>query len=167
MFHATMNFGLSEEIDALREATHRFAQDRSAPLAAQIDKDDAFPRNLWNEMGEMGLLGVTAGEEFGGAEMGYLAHCIVVEEIARVASLSRLQSQPLPRATGVGRKTLTPLQTRSRDARRTCWSSMNPTSSLAVGLYGWSPSRWSTAAGTWPRWRLSPTSASARSTGTS
>ena len=86
MFHATMNFGLSEEIDALREATHRFAQDRIAPLAAQIDKDDAFPRNLWNEMGEMGLLGVTAGEEFGGAEMGYLAHCIVVEEIARASA---------------------------------------------------------------------------------
>lgn len=86
MFHATMSFGLSEEIDALREATHRFAQDRIAPLAAEIDKSDRLPIGLWREMGEMGLLGVTAGEEYGGADMGYLAHCIVVEEIARASA---------------------------------------------------------------------------------
>ena len=86
MFHATMSFGHSEEIKALREATHRFAQDRIAPLAAEIDATDEFPMPLWREMGEMGLLGVTVDEEYGGANMGYLAHCIVVEEIARASA---------------------------------------------------------------------------------
>ena len=86
MFNATMSFGLPEEIEALREMTHRFAQDRIAPLAAEIDRTDTFPMQLWAEMGEMGLLGVTANEEYGGANMGYLAHCIVVEEIARASA---------------------------------------------------------------------------------
>ena len=85
MFHASMNFGLSEDIEALREAIHRFAQDRIAPLADATDKDNAFPMQMWREMGEMGLLGITVEEEFGGSGMGYLAHCVAVEEITRAS----------------------------------------------------------------------------------
>ena len=81
-----MNFALGEEIEALREMTHRFAQERVKPLAAEIDKSNEFPMQLWKEMGELGLLGVTVEEEFGGAGMGYLAHSVAVEEIARASA---------------------------------------------------------------------------------
>jgi len=86
MFHETMNFALGDEIDALRAAVHRFAQDRIAPLADEIDRSNAFPDGLWREMGELGLLGITVEEEFGGAGMGYLAHCVAVEEISRASA---------------------------------------------------------------------------------
>ncbi len=86
MFNASMGFALGEEIEALREAVRRFAQERIAPLAAEIDRDNAFPHRLWREMGEMGLLGVTAPEAYGGAAMGYLAHCVCVEEISRASA---------------------------------------------------------------------------------
>ncbi len=86
MFAASMTFGLPEEIEALQEAVHRFAQERIAPLANEIDRTDSFPDGLWREMGEMGLLGVTVSEEFGGADLGYLAHAICVEEIARASA---------------------------------------------------------------------------------
>ena len=86
MFHAVMNFALGEEIEALREMTHRFAQDRIAPRAAEIDSSNEFPADLWKELGDMGLLGVTVPEEYGGAGMGYLAHTIAVEEIARASA---------------------------------------------------------------------------------
>jgi len=86
MFNATMSFGLPDEIEALRAAVHRFAQDRIAPEAGEIDQQNAFPAGLWREMGEMGLLGVTVEEEYGGAGLGYLAHCIVVEELARASA---------------------------------------------------------------------------------
>ncbi len=86
MFNATMKFGLPEELDALQDMTHRFAQDRIAPLAAEIDRTDEFPMQLWREMGEMGLLGVTVEEEYGGAGLGYLAHAIAVEEITRASA---------------------------------------------------------------------------------
>ncbi|MEO0329375.1 MAG: isovaleryl-CoA dehydrogenase [Pseudomonadota bacterium] len=86
MFYASMNFGLGEEIEALREMTHRFAQERIKPHAAEIDQSNNFPMHLWQEMGEMGLLGVTVEEEYGGAGMGYLAHSIAVEEIARASA---------------------------------------------------------------------------------
>lgn len=85
MFHASMKFGLSEEIEALREGIHRFAQERIAPLADQTDQENAFPMHLWQEMGEMGLLGITVEEEFGGSALGYLAHCVAVEEITRAS----------------------------------------------------------------------------------
>jgi len=81
-----MGFALGEDVEALRDAVHRFAQERIAPLAADIDRDNAFARDLWREMGAMGLLGVTAPEEFGGAGMGYLAHCVCVEEISRASA---------------------------------------------------------------------------------
>ncbi len=86
MFHHTMRFGLSEEIEALQEAAHRWAQEKLKPRAAEIDRSNAFPNELWPEMGAMGFLGVTVPEEFGGVDMGYLAHTIVVEEIARASA---------------------------------------------------------------------------------
>ncbi|MEM9061864.1 MAG: isovaleryl-CoA dehydrogenase [Pseudomonadota bacterium] len=86
MFHASMKFGLADEIEALREAVHRFAQERVAPLAAKTDADNDFPHELWREMGEMGLLGITVEEDYGGSGMGYLAHCIAVEELARASA---------------------------------------------------------------------------------
>jgi isovaleryl-CoA dehydrogenase len=86
MFTATMTFDLGEDVNALRDMVHRFAQDRIKPLAAQIDADNEFPSPLWREMGDLGLLGITVPEEFGGANMGYLAHVIAVEEIARASA---------------------------------------------------------------------------------
>ena len=86
MFLHSMTFDLGEDINALREAVHRFAQDRIKPLAAQVDADNCFPAHLWKELGDMGLLGVTVDEAHGGAGMGYLAHTIAIEEIARASA---------------------------------------------------------------------------------
>jgi isovaleryl-CoA dehydrogenase len=86
MFMKSLNFGLPEEITALREAVHRFSQERIAPLAEGIDRANEFPAHLWREMGEMGLLGITVPEDYGGAGMGYLAHVIAVEEISRASA---------------------------------------------------------------------------------
>ncbi|CUJ21433.1 isovaleryl-CoA dehydrogenase [Cognatishimia activa] len=86
MFMHTMNFDLGEEINALRDMTHRWAQERVRPMAQEIDQNNEFPAELWKEMGELGLLGVTVSEEFGGAGMGYLAHVIVTEELARASA---------------------------------------------------------------------------------
>ncbi|MEL6621147.1 MAG: isovaleryl-CoA dehydrogenase [Pseudomonadota bacterium] len=86
MFTHSMTFDLGEDVNALRDTVHRWAQDRVKPMAAQIDTDNAFPPELWPEMGELGLLGITVDEEFGGANMGYLAHTIAVEEVARASA---------------------------------------------------------------------------------
>ncbi len=86
MFTATMKFDLGEDIEALREMVHRWAQERVKPLASEVDRTNAFPADLWKEMGELGLLGITVEEEFGGAGMGYLAHTVAVEEIARASA---------------------------------------------------------------------------------
>ncbi|WP_204114822.1 isovaleryl-CoA dehydrogenase [Shimia biformata] len=86
MFTASMNFDLGDDINALRDMTHRWAQDRIKPIAAEIDKSNAFPNELWKEMGDLGLLGITVPEEFGGADMGYLAHVIAIEEVARASA---------------------------------------------------------------------------------
>ncbi len=86
MFHATMNFDLGEDVNALREMVHRWAQERLRPMAAEIDRKNEFPNELWPEMGELGLLGVTTPEEYGGAGMSYLAHVVIVEEIARASA---------------------------------------------------------------------------------
>ena len=86
MFTAGMEFDLGEDVNALRDMVHRWAQERVKPLAAQTDRENAFPNELWPEMGEMGLLGITVAEEFGGTGMGYLAHTIAVEEIARASA---------------------------------------------------------------------------------
>ncbi|HUF86770.1 MAG TPA: isovaleryl-CoA dehydrogenase [Thermohalobaculum sp.] len=86
MFMKSLNFGLPEEVEALRQAVHRFAQERIAPIAAEIDRSNEFPAHLWREMGALGVLGITAEEEFGGAGMGYLAHVIALEEISRASA---------------------------------------------------------------------------------
>ena len=86
MFHATMNFDLGSEVNALRAMVHRWAQERVKPLAAEIDANNEFPHQLWAEMGELGLLGITVAEADGGAGMGYLAHTVAVEEIARASA---------------------------------------------------------------------------------
>ncbi|MEM7524647.1 MAG: isovaleryl-CoA dehydrogenase [Pseudomonadota bacterium] len=86
MFMASMNFALGDDVEALREATHRWAQDRVAPLAAEIDASNAFPMHLWKEMGELGLLGVTVDEDYGGVGLGYLAHTVAVEEVSRASA---------------------------------------------------------------------------------
>jgi isovaleryl-CoA dehydrogenase len=86
MFTATMKFDLGEDVNALREMVHRWAQERVKPMAGQIDTSNEFPAELWREMGELGLLGITVDEEYGGAGMGYLAHVIAVEEIARASA---------------------------------------------------------------------------------
>ncbi len=86
MFNASMNFSLGEDIEALRDLVHRWAQERVAPMAADIDKSNRFPPELWPELGELGLLGITVDEKYGGSSMGYLAHTIAVEEIARASA---------------------------------------------------------------------------------
>jgi isovaleryl-CoA dehydrogenase len=78
-----MSFGLPEEIEAMRDVVARWVGDRLAPRADEIDASNEFPRDLWPELGELGLLGITADEEFGGSGMGYLAHCVATEEISR------------------------------------------------------------------------------------
>ncbi|WP_234855540.1 isovaleryl-CoA dehydrogenase [Paracoccus everestensis] len=86
MFTRGMEFDLGEDVNALRDMVHRWSQDRIKPIAAQVDQTNAFPNDLWTEMGDLGLLGITVPEEFGGAGMGYLAHVIAVEEIARASA---------------------------------------------------------------------------------
>lgn len=86
MFLHAMTFDLGEEVNALRDMVHRWAQDRVKPMATAVDRQNAFPAALWTEMGSLGLLGVTVPEADGGAGMGYLAHVIAVEEIARASA---------------------------------------------------------------------------------
>ncbi|MEF9603917.1 isovaleryl-CoA dehydrogenase [Paracoccus sp. PXZ] len=86
MFTAGMQFDLGEDVNALRDTVHRWAQERVKPIAAEVDRSNAFPNELWREMGDLGLLGITVPEEFGGSGMGYLAHVIATEEIARASA---------------------------------------------------------------------------------
>ena len=86
MFTASMRFDLGDEVNALREMVHSFAQARIKPMAAEIDRANLFPVELWKELGDLGLLGITVPEEFGGVGLGYLAHVVAVEEIARASA---------------------------------------------------------------------------------
>jgi isovaleryl-CoA dehydrogenase len=81
-----LNFQLGDEIDALRDAVRDFAQAEIAPRAAEIDRSDQFPMDLWRKMGEIGVLGITVPEAYGGVNMGYLAHMIAMEEISRASA---------------------------------------------------------------------------------
>ncbi len=82
----SLNFGLGEEIDMLRDAVAGFAREEIAPRASEIDATNTFPDDLWRKMGDMGLLGITVEEEFGGSAMGYLAHMVAMEEISRASA---------------------------------------------------------------------------------
>jgi len=84
--YPTLDFGLGEDADMLRQSVSGFAADEIAPRAADIDRDNDFPKDLWRKMGDMGLLGITAADEYGGAGMGYLEHCVAMEEISRASA---------------------------------------------------------------------------------
>jgi len=86
MFNTTMKFDLGDDVNEMRDMVHRWAQERVKPMAAEIDTKNEFPPALWAEMGSLGLLGMTVEEEFGGSGMGYVAHTVAVEEIARASA---------------------------------------------------------------------------------
>ena len=86
MFTTGMQFDLGEDVNPLREMVHDWAQQRIRPIAAAVDRGNAFPAELWAEMGALGLLGITVPEEYGGSGLGYLAHTVAVEEIARASA---------------------------------------------------------------------------------
>src|SRR4030095_10022925 len=81
-----LNFQLGADIDALRETVHDFAQSEIAPLAAEIDRTDQFPMGIWRKLGDLGVLGITVEDAYGGADMGYLAHIVAMEEISRASA---------------------------------------------------------------------------------
>ena len=80
------DFGLGEEIDLLRDTVRSFAEAEIGPRADAIDRDNQFPRDLWPELGKLGLLGVTVESEYGGSELSYLAHVVAMEEISRASA---------------------------------------------------------------------------------
>jgi len=82
----TLDFGLGETADMIRDTTARFAKERIEPLAAKIDAEDWFPRELWPAMGELGLHGITVDEEYGGLGLGYLEHVVACEEVSRASA---------------------------------------------------------------------------------
>ncbi len=86
MFNSSFNFDLDETLVALRDSVRQFAQKEIAPIAAEVDQSNQFPLAMWKKLGDLGVLGVTVSEEYGGADMGYLAHTIVMEEISRASA---------------------------------------------------------------------------------
>ena len=84
--YAMLDHGLGEDLDMLRDLVYKFAQAEIAPRAAEIDKNNEFPADLWQKMGDLGILGVTVAEEFGGSNMGYLGHVVAMEEISRASA---------------------------------------------------------------------------------
>ncbi|AHE67753.1 acyl-CoA dehydrogenase [Legionella oakridgensis ATCC 33761 = DSM 21215] len=84
--HHGLQHQLGETYDLLRDSVYQFACHEIAPIAAQIDANNAFPNHLWRKFGDLGLLGITVSEEYGGADMGYLAHAIAMEEISRASA---------------------------------------------------------------------------------
>ncbi len=86
MFDSSFNFDLDETLVALRDSVRHFAQKEIAPIAAEVDQSNQFPLDMWKKLGDLGVLGVTVSEEYGGANMGYLAHTLVMEEISRASA---------------------------------------------------------------------------------
>ena len=86
MMEASLDFGLGENADMIRDTTRRYAGDRIAPIAAEIDAQNSFPQHLWPEMGELGLHGITVEEEYGGLGLGYVEHCVAMEEVSRASA---------------------------------------------------------------------------------
>ena len=84
--YPTLQFGHSDETQMIRESVHGFAQEHIAPIAAEIDSSNKFPRHLWPMMGELGLHGITVPEEDGGTGLGYLEHTIAIEEVSRASA---------------------------------------------------------------------------------
>ena len=84
--YAMLDHGLGEDLDMLRDLVYKFCKSEIAPRAAEIDKENEFPADLWRKMGDLGILGITVAEEFGGSNMGYLAHVVVMEEISRASA---------------------------------------------------------------------------------
>ncbi|MEQ1524848.1 MAG: acyl-CoA dehydrogenase family protein, partial [Aestuariivirga sp.] len=86
MYESGLIYATNNDTELLQESVRRFARERVVPLAAEIDRSNQFPMHLWKEMGTLGILGVTADEAYGGAELGYLAHCVVMEELSRASA---------------------------------------------------------------------------------
>ena len=86
MYESGLIYATNSDTEMLRETVRRFARERVAPLAAEIDRTNQFPMHLWKEMGALGLLGITASEDYGGAGLGYLAHCVAMEELSRASA---------------------------------------------------------------------------------
>ena len=82
----SLDFGLGETADMMRDAVRNFSERMIVPLASETDKNNEFPMQLWPQMGKLGVLGITVEEEYGGAGMGYLEHCIAMEEISRASA---------------------------------------------------------------------------------
>src|SRR3984957_17050214 len=80
-----LDFGLGSDVEMLRDTVRDFTADKIAPIASEIDRNNTFPRELWPQLGALGLLGITVDEEFGGSGLGYLAHCVAMEEISRAS----------------------------------------------------------------------------------
>ena len=81
--YPAMNFNLGDTVDMLRDTVRSFTSDKIAPIADEVDRSNEFPRELWPQFGELGLLGLTVEEEYGGTGMGYLEHCVAMEEVSR------------------------------------------------------------------------------------
>ncbi len=84
--YPTLQYGLSEEVQMIRDSVHKYAKEQIAPIAADVDSSNIFPRQIWPDMGALGLHGITVAEEYGGINMGYLAHTIAVEEVSRASA---------------------------------------------------------------------------------
>ena len=86
MYDKTLNFGFNQDLNQLKDTVYKFAQNEIAPLAKNVDENNEFPNFLWEKFGELGLLGITADEDYGGTGLNYLSHCIVMEEISRASA---------------------------------------------------------------------------------